>query len=192
MTQAQTVLWRGLYLPGAEYCTLSRGNQALNLDGTALLAVDQRPYAVTYRIRCDLAWNTRAVEVRARTGAGDAQTLALEVEKHQRWRRGPDELTELSGCEDVDLGFTPATNTLPIRRLHLPIGAQREITVAWVKFPELSVQPLRQRYRRLSANVYRYENIGNDFRAEIEVDEEGLVVLYTGGWERIAASNGEA
>ncbi len=192
MTHAQTVLWRGLYLPGAEYCTLSRGNQALTLDGTALLAVDQRPYAVRYRIRCDLAWNTRVVEVHARAGSGDEQTLALEVDTHQRWRRGPDELAELSGYEDVDLGFTPATNTLPIRRLHLPIGAQREITVAWVKFPELTVQPLRQRYRRLSDTVYLYESVGSDFRAEIEVDEEGLVVLYTGGWERIAASTGRA
>jgi hypothetical protein len=89
----------------------------------------------------------------------------------------------------VDLGFTPATNTLPIRRLNLEIGAQREITAAWVKFPELTVQPLRQRYTRLSARLYRYESVGTDFRAEIEVDEEGLVVLYAGGWERIAAAN---
>jgi hypothetical protein len=93
MPHVQTVLWRGFYLPGAEYCTLSRSNEALTLDGTAVLAADERPYAVTYRIRCDLAWNTRSVEVRARTGAGDEQALALEVEHHQRWRRGSEDLT---------------------------------------------------------------------------------------------------
>ncbi len=95
----------------------------------------------------------------------------------------------MSGCADVDLGFTPATNTLPIRRLDLPIGAQSEITAAWVKFPELTVQPLNQRYTRLSGTLYCYESLENGFRAEIEVDDEGLVVRYAGGWERIAASS---
>lgn len=186
--RGETVLWRSLYLPGAEYCNLLLGDEEVTLEGTALLAADQRPYAVRYRIRCDLSWNTRSVEVRARTGAEDEQILALAVEHPGRWRRGRDELTELSGCADVDLGFTPATNTLPIRRLDIPIGAQREVTAAWVKFPELTVQPLRQRYTRRSGTVYCYESLESDFRAEIEVDEEGLVVGYAGGWERIAAS----
>ena len=36
MTRAQTVLWRGLYLPGAEYCNLVHSDQEVNLEGTAL------------------------------------------------------------------------------------------------------------------------------------------------------------
>ena len=46
-------------------------DEEVNLEETTLLAADQRPYAVRYRIRCDLSWNTRSVEVRARTGADD-------------------------------------------------------------------------------------------------------------------------
>src|ERR1700737_2653302 len=90
VTDLRTVLWRGLYLPGAEYCTLRHGSEGMTLEGTALLAADQRPYAVSYRIRCDRAWNTRLVEVRSRSGADDGPAVTLAVEHDQRWWRGRD------------------------------------------------------------------------------------------------------
>jgi hypothetical protein len=86
----------------------------------------------------------------------------------------------------VDLAITPATNTLPIRRLQLQVGHSESVTAAWVKVPELTVQPLPQRYTRLTKNSYRYES-SNGFSAEIFVDDLGLVITYSGGWEQIAA-----
>ena len=80
--------------------------------------------------------------------------------------------------------MTPATNTLRIRRLDLSIGKSESVTVAWVKFPELTVQPLFQRYTRTAKNTYRYES-DTGFLAEIVVDDLGLVIAYSGGWERI-------
>ena len=81
--------------------------------------------------------------------------------------------------------MTPATNTLPIRRLALPVGKTEAVTAAWVKFPDLEIQPLAQRYTRLGENRYRYES-DTGFSVEIELDEMGLVTLYPGGWERLA------
>lgn len=81
--------------------------------------------------------------------------------------------------------MTPATNTLPIRRLKLQVGSGQSVTAAWVKFPELSVQRLSQRYTRLKENTYRYES-DTGFSAEIVVDDLGLVTAYPGGWRRIA------
>jgi uncharacterized protein len=190
MTRARTVLWRGLYLPGAEYCSLVCAEDEVRLEGTAVVSADQRPYAVQYRILCDLAWNTRFVEVVLRAGPEGERTLTLKIDQDQRWQRDGDALADVSGCVDVDLGFTPATNTLPIRRLNLPVGSAREVTAGWVKFPDLTVRPLRQRYARLSASTYLYESLESDFRAEIEVDDTGMVVRYAGGWERIAPSGG--
>jgi hypothetical protein len=95
-------------------------------------------------------------------------------------------LRGVHGCNDVDLSVTPATNTLPIRRLDLPIGKSESVIAAWVKFPELAVQPLSQRYTRLAKNTYRYES-ETGFSAEIGVDDLGLVTAYPGDWERIAA-----
>jgi uncharacterized protein len=86
----------------------------------------------------------------------------------------------------VDLAVTPATNTLPIRRLDLQIGHSASVTAAWIRFPELEIQPLSQRYTRLAKNTYRYES-DPGFSTEIRVDDLGLVTYYRGGWERIAA-----
>jgi uncharacterized protein len=79
----------------------------------------------------------------------------------------------------------PSTNTLPIRRLDLPIGRGRDVTAAWIKFPDLTLKPLRQRYTRLGENSYRYQS-GAGFSANILVDELGLALDYAGGWKRLA------
>jgi hypothetical protein len=97
-------------------------------------------------------------------------------------------LPDLKGCIDVDFSLTPSTNTLPIRRLHLAVGESRELTAAWVRFPELTVEPLAQRYTRLAERRYRYESIVSGFTAELEVDDLGLVVTYEGIWQRVAES----
>jgi hypothetical protein len=90
------------------------------------------------------------------------------------------------GCLDVDFAVTPATNTLPIRRLDLGIGKSESLTAAWIKFPELELQPLSQRYARTAEKIHGYESEPG-FSAEIVVDDLGLVTAYPRGWERIAA-----
>ena len=79
-------------------------------------------------------------------GGGHARELAELAEVWSGTERPP----EYSDCVDVDLSFTPATNTLPIRRLGLDIGEEAEIHVAWLVWPELTVQPVLQRYTRLA------------------------------------------
>ena len=101
------------------------------------------------------------------------------------WRCGGQELPALRGCLDIDLALTPATNTLPIRRLDLGVGSSESVIAAWVKFPELTVEARSQRYNRTAKNTYRYES-NTGFSAEIVVDDLGLVVTYAGDWERIA------
>jgi hypothetical protein len=87
---------------------------------------------------------------------------------------------------DVDLGFTPATNTLPIRRLRLAVGQRAEIEAAWLVWPELQVRPARQTYTRLGEDRYRYQQ--GDFDAELLVDEHGLVREYQGLWRAVAGT----
>ena len=47
-----------------------------------------------------------------------------------RWRLDGRELPDLLGTVDLDLGSTPVTNLLPIRRLRLRIGERRELTAS--------------------------------------------------------------
>jgi hypothetical protein len=70
---------------------------------------------------------------------------------------------------DLDLGSTPATNTIPIRRLALEIGETTDITVAWVRFPELDVVASEQRYTRLATDRWRYQSGDYDFGLRTDV-----------------------
>lgn len=64
------------------------------------------------------------------------------------------------------------------------------MTAVWVRFPELTIEPLPQRYTWLDERRYRYESAGGAFVAAIEVDELGLATEYEGGWRRVAPSSG--
>ena len=68
---------------------------------------------------------------------------------------------DLDGCTDVDLGWSPITNVIPMRRLGLRVGDSVELLAAWVRFPELDVVANRQRYTRVTEN--RYESGPYDF-----------------------------
>jgi uncharacterized protein len=96
---------------------------------------------------------------------------------------------DLEGCDYIDLGITPSTKALPINRLGLAVGASAEILAAWVRFPELTVSPMAQRYTRVAANTYFYENVGSDFKAIVEVDSAGLPLTYEGLWQRLSATS---
>jgi hypothetical protein len=91
-------------------------------------------------------------------------------------------LPALEGCHDIDLGFSPSTNLLPIRRLALPIGGRSPVRAAWIRFPELTAEVLEQRYTHLSSDRYLYESAGGAFRRELEVDAFGCVIDYPGLW----------
>jgi uncharacterized protein len=93
----------------------------------------------------------------------------------------------LKGCTDVDLGCSPSTNTLPIRRLRLAIGGTKKIQAAWIQFPDLSVVKAAQTYTRLDEFTYRYAS--GTFEAELTVDDDGLVAAYA-EWRRTAFAMG--
>ena len=180
------VVWKNLLLDGRDYCGLWHTAEGWLLKGTVIGVVkNQRPMLANYEIYCDENWLTHRVQVE-RTIGKDVKTLSLIVESRGVWRSSGSELRELHGCEDVDLALTPATNTLPIRRLNLPVGGSESVIAAWVKVPDLEIAPLRQRYTRLTKNSYRYES-DTGFTAEIVVDDLGLVTSYPGGWERIGS-----
>jgi uncharacterized protein len=179
------VVWRNLSLNGTDYCALWHTAEGWLLKGTVVgVLKDQRPVVANYEIYCDENWFTHRVRVKREIGS-DVKSFSLTVESRGIWRLGTQELRDINHCDDVDLALTPATNTLPIRRLRLPIGGSYAIDAAWVRFPDLAVQPLSQRYTRLAKNTYRYES-KTGFSAEIGVDDLGLVTTYPGGWERTA------
>ncbi len=173
------VFWSALRWVGLEHLRVRADGSGVVLDGLAI-AVREGPQRVAYQIRCDASWATRALEVRRLDGGGG---LVLQSDGAGHWRlAGGAALPALDGCTDVDFALTPATNTLPIRRLGLAPYQAAEISAAYVEFPSLRVRAASQRYTRVGDRVYRYESA--TFRADLPVDEFGLVLDYPGVWKR--------
>lgn len=184
-TLERVVLWQSFHTPGVERCRLHRLSDGWGLAGTVVLALDDAPAEVTWRVECDEGWRTRRVVVDLQAGH-ESRSLALRVGEHRRWWRGDEELEQLRGCVDVDISVTPATNTLPIRRLALATGESAALVAAWVRFPALTVEPLAQRYTRVDTHHYRYEG-SSGVGYEIEVDAWDMARRYGDLWASVAA-----
>lgn len=169
-----------------EHCTISVRDAGLSLVGTVIGAHAGLPVRIEYRVLTSGTGATTAAHVRDYRGFGQRQ-LALTRDARGSWTLDGAPARHLRGCTDVDLGCTPATNTLPIRRLRLPVGTSSTVHAAWVRFPELSVERAAQTYTRLDEFTYRYASGG--FEGELVVDDDGVVAAYA-PWERTGLAVG--
>ncbi len=182
MTRA--VLWHNPFDESTELCRLIELDRGFALEGVVLAPANGQPARVDYRVEADEGWRARSARLRV-----EAATWAREIRLERnddRWLIDGRHDPSLDGCVDVDLRITPATNTLPIRRLRLAVGGSAAVTAAWVGFPELEVRPLAQTYERVGDASYRYRS--NGFEADLEVDDTGIVVRYGEAYWRAIAS----
>jgi hypothetical protein len=153
------------------------------LSGTAVFGADGTPCRLEYLVVCDDAWQTRHAQVLGWIGTRRIR-VDLAVGPGGEWRMGGIVRPDVAGCVDLDLAFSPATNTLPIRRLNLSLGQAAEVRAAWLRFPDLTLSTLPQTYQRTAERAYRYTADAGAFVVDLEVDSAGLIVRYPGLWER--------
>jgi uncharacterized protein len=84
----------------------------------------------------------------------------------------------LEHCVDLDFGFTPATNLLPLRRLALDPGDAADAPAAWLNVVTGVLEPLPQRYEHRAAGTYWYEAPSVGYSALLEVEPTGFVSRY--------------
>ena len=169
-----------------EHCTLGLRDNGLSLVGTVIGAEGGLPVRIEYRVLADRAGLTTAAHVRDLRGF-ETRTITLERSAKGSWIVDGAAVRALSGCTDIDLGCSPSTNTLPIRRLRLAVGASQVIKAAWVRFPDLTVVKAMQTYSRLDEFTYRYSS--GTFEADLTVDDDGLVASYA-VWRRTGYASG--
>lgn len=177
-----TILWIRLDLPGHEFCRLEDHDGRPHLSGTAVFAYEGMPCRLDYRIRCDSDWRTRSAAIVGFLG-NEAIERRIEVTDDGQWLLNGEASPSVSGCLDIDLGFSPSTNMLPIRRLSLGVGKVEDTTAAWLPFPALRLEPLSQSYHRVDTTTYRYESDGGAFTRTLETNEIGMVTHYPGLWK---------
>jgi hypothetical protein len=191
------LIWSGVEGWLAEAAGLELGEAGLSARGTQL-GVDPVPYRLDYRLDASVGWVTRSLEVEA-AGEGWRRRLALARDGDGTWRceaaaEGEVELPppggRLAGLDealDCDLGLSPLTNLMPVRRAGLERGpGALDIVAAWVSSPDLSLHVSAQRYEHVRREgggaVVRYADRGahDGFVADLVLDADGLVLEYPG------------
>lgn len=176
------ILWRRLDYPGHESVLLTYNDDAWQLHGTAVFLYDKVACRLNYQITCDSRWNTRSARVDGWVGDKLIQSSVV-VADDRRWFLNDRACPQVEGCVDLDLNFSPSTNLLPIRRLALSVGEEKEVRAAWLRFPSFELEPLTQLYRRVDKSTYRYESSGGKFVRELTVNEEGFATSYPDFWQ---------
>jgi uncharacterized protein len=182
-----SILWRRIDIPGHEIGRVVRRNDRWELSGTAVFAHERRPCRLDYLVVCDSGWRTNSAHVKGLIGDREID-LNVSIDAEQRWYLNGTECAAVAGCIDIDLGFSPSTNLLPIRRLSLPVGEEADVKAAWLPFPSLVFEVLSQVYRREGERTYRYEAGGGTFVRVLEVNSVGFVTTYPGLWQAEAAT----
>lgn len=185
----QVVCWSPFWSPGH----LGQGLEQVQLTersaDSMLLAFDEDgvPFRLTYRLAWDGQGRLLAADLEA---AKDARVRRLELRSdgNGRWQDAQGvQLRQLDGCIDIDIWPTPLTNSFPLWRSPLQLRQRKEFLMAWVAAPDLTVQAKQQAYTRLADRLYLFESLdGSGFKAELSVDEDGLITDYPGIFKRVS------
>ncbi|RWC44640.1 putative glycolipid-binding domain-containing protein [Mesorhizobium sp.] len=182
-----SILWRRLDMEGHDACLLSQIDGGYSLAGRAIFIQDGKPCCLAYEVDCDAGWRTCSAQVDGFLGLRELH-YAIERSSDGQWMLNGELQHGVAGLVDVDLGFTPASNLLAIRRFDLGIGEATSAPAAYLTFPELRLVRLDQTYRRLETVRYAYAAPMFGYDEILDVSPRGFVVDYPGLWRSVAAS----
>lgn len=132
--------------------------------------------AVTYVVRISATWQVRQFLLFRDL---DEPDLWLGADGTGRWgEMNGAHRHDLAGCTDISLSCTPFTDTLPIRRLGLDVGASADARSVVVDVDTLGLVAADQRYERLTPRRYRCTDLDSGVTTELDIDEYGLVNDY--------------
>lgn len=174
MTSQIHAVWHCEPNDSIEHFVLTGTDDGWLMRGIVMIPIGDEPAEIRYEVTADKLWRTR----RAGIYIGD-ETIEISVNGDE-WSVDGVRNSDLTGCIDIDLGWTPATNTLPIRRLGLDVGESAETVAAWLRFPEMELIPSIQNYTRISDNLWRYRSSRTDY--PLEVSPDGVVCRYGDLW----------
>lgn len=179
-----TLFWRRTDVDGLERLDLDVGPDGVVASAT-VVCVEDGGFRIDHTWWLDPQWRAQALTVE-RWGPRGHGRLRLE-RAGDGWLVDGAPRPDLDGAEEPDLSVTPFCNTMPIRELADAVGASRTLDTAFVDGPALTVVRSRQRYVRTGSHSLRYVDLGvaAGFEADLEVDDDGLVLRYEHLFERV-------
>lgn len=182
--------WASLQGPGLEEMRM-RLDPVENVAHGLVMGVEEgQPFRLQYKIKWGSNWRIRRVALESHMIDGIRErNFRSDGRGHWQGEQG-ETLPELDGCIDIDISVTPFTNTFPVRRLDLEPGQSSEIKVLYIAAPTLAVKPVTQRYTCLESSAGRhrvtYEGYPAGFKADLDLDADGLVIDYPELFRRVA------
>lgn len=172
-------------MPGHDACRLEKTEGGWRLAGLAVFLHEGDPVQLAYEVLCDHAWRSLEGHVRGWFGPR-AVDVTISHPPGGEWTLDGTTVPGLEGCEDLDFGFTPATNLFQLRRLALAPGQARDCPVAWLDDTARTLSFLPQRYERRSELTCWYESPTNDYAALLEFTPAGFARVYPRLWQQEA------
>ena len=152
------------------------------LDSTAVFCQGGTQTCLAYRVECNLKWHAKRGYVQGWIGTQSVE-LSISHVTGGAWILNGVIVSNLENCIDLDLGFTPATNLVPLRRLALRDGQAADVSAAWLDVSAGTLEVLPQHYERRAETKYWYEAPSLDYAAMLEVNHIGFIRRYPGLWE---------
>ncbi len=181
MTVVATGFWRRLDVPGHDAATVRQVATGYQLLGQAVFLDPRGPAALRYTLDLTPIWSTRQGHI---TGfIGDRAVDTHIVRTPHGWTLASRHFG-MADVVDLDLGFTPATNMVQLKRVGLSVGDAVTFDVAWLETGDGALVRLPQEYRRVSELDYAYSSPTLDYRATIILAPDGFAAVYPGLWER--------
>jgi hypothetical protein len=180
-TESACAFWGRLDQPGHDAAWVERTGEGWLLHGVAVFREGDLPAWLAYQVACDPAWATLRGEIRGQVG--DDRIRHVFDRSAGSWVVNGTPIADLDDLLDLDLGFTPATNFLQLRRIGLAVGEVVEFSVAWSDGIADHLERLPQRYERRTENTYWYESPMNGYAATLVIGPDGFVRDYPGLWE---------
>lgn len=178
-----SILWRRLDHEGHDACRLIETPDGWTLSGQANFVEEGGLLCgLAYRVECARDWVTRKADVSGFVGR-EPLSLSIAHSPDAGWTVDDKARPDLDGLIDVDLGFTPATNLIALRRFALKIGESALAPAAWFAFPDPRVARMEQTYRRLDEACYDYTGIA--YHEVLTVSPAGFVTDYPRLWSAV-------
>jgi len=182
----KSLLWTGREYYSLENCLIASTEIGHEINSTIVGHYQNKIYTANYFIQAGNDWLTNSLKLNYQVN-NKQYRLELEHNANNEWILNNKSMNEFDDCLYVDISITPFTNTLPVNNLQLALNEQQKIKVIYINIFEQQVQVVEQMYKRLSNTKYLYQNVPNNFEAEIEFDEFGFVIDYPYLFERTAA-----
>lgn len=182
-TPIVTALWRRIDQTGHDAACLRPGRVGgRELEGQAVFADGQGPVALHYLLELADDWSTLSARVAGFVGNRAIDSHAVRTPRGWTLDGRDFGMAELV---DLDLGFTPATNMVQLKRAALAVGKTAGIDVAWLDAGASELVRLPQVYRRVAASSYAYAAPTVGYAGQIRVADNGFAADYPGLWEML-------